>query len=170
MIYWWSGFVYPHTLQTLQPFGKQALIDIMDIVLDNQGLFTSRLEGITSVLMSTTSWMLSTWKGKIIPCIQNWITLPLLWHKIHLKFNFCCMWESINPFPHIDTFWRLCSRRLFKNIVTKEEIAQNEQFLLLPQCFPLLVIGYPFNYRDFLFFDKICSKSSAAELSYEGKG
>ena len=57
-----------------------------------------------------------------------------------------------------------------KNIVTKEEIAQNEQFLLLPQYFPLLVIGYPFNYRDFLFFDKTCSKSSAAELSYEGKG
>ena len=38
--------------------------------------------------------------------------------------------------------------------MTKEEIAQNEQFLLLPQRFPLLVIGYPFNYRDFLFFDK----------------
>ena len=30
----------------------------------------------------------------------------------------------------------------FENIVTKEEIAQNEQFLLLPQCFPLLVTGY----------------------------
>ena len=44
-------------------------------------------------------------------------------------------------------FWRLCSRRLFENIVTKEGIAQNEQFLLLPQCFPLLVIGYPFNYK-----------------------
>ena len=53
--------------------------------------------------------------------------------------------------------------------MTKEEIAQNEQFLLLPQCFLLLGIGYQFNYRDFLFFDKICSKSSAAELSYEGK-
>ena len=39
-----------------------------------------------------------------------------------------------------------------KKIVTKEEIAQNEQFLLLPQCFQLLVIGYPFNYRDFLMF------------------
>ena len=36
--------------------------------------------------------------------------------------------------------------------MTKEEIAQNVQFLLLTQCFPLLVIGYPFNYRDFLFF------------------
>ena len=57
-----------------------------------------------------------------------------------------------------------------KTEVTKEEIAQNEQFLLLPQCFPLLVIGYPFNCRDFLYFDKICSKSSAAELLYEGKG
>ena len=32
------------------------------------------------------------------------------------------------------------------------------------------LIGYPFNYRDFLFFDKICLKSSAAELLYEGKG
>ena len=29
----------------------------------------------------------------------------------------------------------------FENIVTKEEIAQNEQFLLLQQYFPLLVIG-----------------------------
>ena len=31
----------------------------------------------------------------------------------------------------------------------------------MTQCFPLFVIGYLFNYRDFLFFDKICSKSSA---------
>ena len=50
------------------------------------------------------------------------------------------------------------------------KIAHNVQFLLLPQCFPLLVIGYPFNYKDFLFFDKTCSKSSAAELLFEGKG
>ena len=34
-------------------------------------------------------------------------------------------------------------------------------------CITLLVIGYPFNYRDFLFFDTICSTSSAAELSFE---
>ena len=60
--------------------------------------------------------------------------------------------------------------RLFENIVTKDETAQNVQFLLLPQCFPLFEIGYPFNYGDFLCFDKICSKSSAAELSHEGKG
>ena len=59
----------------------------------------------------------------------------------------------------------------FENIVTEEEeITQNKQFLLLPQCFPLLVKGYSFNYRDFLFFDKICSKSSSADYAYEGKG
>ena len=75
----------------------------------------------------------------------------------------------VNPLPHIDAFWCLCSRWLFEKIVTKEEIAQNKQFLLLPQCFPLLVIGYPFNYREFLFVD-ICSKSSAADLLYVGKG
>ena len=62
----------------------------------------------------------------------------------------------VNSFLHINALWCLCSRRLFEKIVTK--------------YFPLLVIGYPFNYRDFLFFDKICSKSSAAELSYEEKG
>ena len=54
--------------------------------------------------------------------------------------------------------------------MTKEEIAQNVQFLLLPQCFPLFIIGYPFNYGDFLCFDKIRSKSSATELSYDEKG
>ena len=58
----------------------------------------------------------------------------------------------------------------FLKTVTKEEIAQNVQFLFLPQCFPLFVMGYPFNYGDFLCFDKIHSKSSAAELSCEGKG
>ena len=42
----------------------------------------------------------------------------------------------------------------FLKTVSKEGIAQIEQFLLLPQCFPLLVIGYPFNYRDFQFLTK----------------
>ena len=69
-----------------------------------------------------------------------------------LKVLSVTMFILFNPFPHIDAFWRLCSRRPFENIVTKEEIAQNEQFLLLPQCFPLLVISYPLNYRDIPFF------------------
>ena len=85
-----------------------------------------------------------------------------LFYPYHIQL--ICI-RQLNPFPHIDAF-----RQLFENIVTKEEIAQIKQFLLLPLCFPLLVIGYPSNYRDFLLFDKICSKTSAAELLYEGKG
>ena len=78
-------------------------------------------------------------------------------------YNLQILNHVFNPFPHIDT---ALQQTAFENIVTKEEIAQNQQFLLLLQCFPLLVIGYPFNYRDILFFDK---KPSAAELLYEGK-
>ena len=63
-----------------------------------------------------------------------WIELKSLWAI-----------SPFNPLPHIDAFWRLCNRLLFENIVTKEEIAQNVQFLLLTQCFPFLVIGYLFN-------------------------
>ena len=47
------------------------------------------------------------------------------------------------PFPHIDAFWPLCNRQLFENIVTKEEIAQNDQFLLLPQRFQLFTVIKP---------------------------
>ena len=64
-------------------------------------------------------------------------------------------------------FLRELKKTTKKTRPTLEQCVNPEQFLLLPQCFPLLVIGYPFNYRDFLLFDKICSKSSAAELSYK---
>ena len=104
---------------------------------------------------------IGAWSTHMVSCVYfefNWL---LVMNKL-LQIRF---WNE--PFP---SYRRFCSRRLFENIVTKEEIAQNVQFLLLPQCFPLLVIGYPFNYKDFLFFGKTCSKSSAAELSYEGKG
>ena len=76
------------------------------------------------------------------------------------KFKISKALFLINPFPHTDAF---------ENIVAKEEIAHDEQFLLFPQWFPFLVIGYQFNNRDFPFFDKICSKSSAADFLYVGK-
>ena len=48
---------------------------------------------------------------------------------------------TLNPFPHIDSFWRLCSRRLFENMLRKEEIAQNEHFVTM--------ISTLFNYCTF---------------------
>ena len=57
----------------------------------------------------------------------------------------------------------------FENIVTKEEIAQNEQFLLLPQCFQFCFSKYTLIYRDFYICVHMFPKSSAAYLWY-GKG
>ena len=75
-----------------------------------------------------------------------------------------------NPFPHINAFWRFCSRQIFENIVTKEKIAQNKQFLLLTQCFQLLVIGHPFNYRDFPFCWQKMFKVVCCRIVIWGKG
>ena len=79
-------------------------------------------------------------------------------------------WWTVYPSPHKDAFWRICSRRLLENKVTKEEIAQNQQFLLLPQCFPLLVIGYPFNYRDFSICWQNMSKVVCCRIVVCGEG
>ena len=77
----------------------------------------------------------------------------------------------VNPFPHKDSFWRLCSRRLCTNMVTKEEIAKNEQFLLLSQCFQLNVFNNWTSFKgSFQIVSGMFSKSSAAELLYVGKG
>ena len=50
-----------------------------------------------------------------------------------LFFNVLIIWLQtlFNPFLHIDAFWHLCSRQLFENIVTKEEITQNKQHSII---------------------------------------
>ena len=61
--------------------------------------------------------------------------------------------SCLNPFPHKDAFWRLCSRRLFENMVTKEEIAQNKQFLPLLPCFQLysiIILSFKGSFQFFL--------------------
>ena len=66
-------------------------------------------------------------------------------------------YSFLTLFSPEDAFWRNSrSRRLLKTLWPKEKL--------------LIKSNFSFNYRDFLFFDKICSKSSAAELLYEGKG
>ena len=68
------------------------------------------------------------------------------------------VWQALNPFPHIDAFWRLCSRQLFENMATKEEIDQNEQFPFVTTFSTL------FNYctlikREFLnLFKVVCCR------------
>ena len=45
------------------------------------------------------------------------------------------MTKGLNPFPNKPWFFRCLQYKSFENTAGKGEIARNEQFLLLPQCF-----------------------------------
>ena len=63
---------------------------------------------------------------------MNKLTMVILSTQAVLKL--------LNPFSHINAIWRLCSSWLFENMVTKEESAQNKQFLLMSLCFQIYSI------------------------------
>ena len=64
-------------------------------------------------------------------CFNTSLQHILVFHhavcKMHAGITFC------KPFTHFDNQ----QQTAFENIVGKEEIARNEQFLLFPQCFLL---------------------------------
>ena len=62
------------------------------------------------------------------------------------------------------------TKQLFENIVTKEEIAKNEQFLLLSLCFQLYSIIVLSFKGSFQKNSGMFSKLSAADFLYVGKG
>ena len=84
--------------------------------------------------------------------------------------SYFCSWEPNNPFPHIDAFWRLCSRRPFENVVTREEIAQNVQFLLLPQMFSTFCHRLSIQLWRFSIFLKNTFKVVCCRIAVWGKG
>ena len=91
---------------------------------------------------------------------------------IHLENSgSATLWSPklLNHFLYIDAFWNIISRRRFENMPTKEEIAQNEQFLLLSPCFQLysiIVLSFSEIVTDFAL---MFSKSSAADYFVCGK-
>ena len=56
-------------------------------------------------------------------------------HVLHKK---CIEYVYSLPFPTFRHFLMPLQQNTFENTVTKGEIAQNEQFLLLPQCFEII--------------------------------
>ena len=91
-----------------------------------------------------------------LPTVKTQMSLYI--HSFSTKLSLCI------PFPPVDVFRRICSRRLFKTLW------QKEKFPLLPQCFQLyLMIKLSFM-EIFRSFANMFSMSSAAELSYVGKG
>ena len=71
---------------------------------------------------------------------------------------------TVNPFPLIRF---RTQQTTFENILTRGE---NEQFLLLAQCFQIFSIIKPLFMEIFHVFANIFSRSSSADLFYVGKG
>ena len=59
--------------------------------------------------------------------------------------------SEIYPFPTYRSFLTPLELASFENIVTKDEIAQNEPFLLWPQCFQLMPVSKPSYIKIFVF-------------------
>ena len=88
----------------------------------------------------------------------------------YLKGAVSCISDECRLYHLTDTFRRICSRRLLKTLWQKEKIAHDEQFPILPQCFQLyLMIKLSFMEISHTFANMF-SKSSAAKVSYVGKG
>ena len=64
--------------------------------------------------------------------------ISTLYHAAKFSFSHNVFKNLLfNPLLHRYSFQCINTRQFFENIVGKEEIARNEQFLLFPQCFLL---------------------------------
>ena len=74
-----------------------------------------------------------------------------------LKVTFLWCDLHLTPFPTYNHFVTPLQQTTFEDILTKGEVAQYEQFLLLPQCFHLFLCKYTLIYKDFLrCFQVVC--------------
>ena len=72
-------------------------------------------------------------------------------------------YSPFNPFPHIDTFWCLCSRQFFENMAKKKKLLKMSNFSF---CHLYLMIVLSFR-GSFHFVWGMFSKSSAADLLWQ---
>ena len=79
---------------------------------------------------------------------SNTLHIVNLWRSILL----CQSSLILKPFPTCRRTLMHLQQTTFENIVAKEEIAQNKQFLLMPQCFQLLLNYCTPIHRDFSWF------------------
>ena len=83
------------------------------------------------------------------------------YHIAYCIVGFLCYICIINPFPHIDACWRLCSKILFNTLWQKEKLCH-----IVSTYFS----NYTFIYRVYLFFTYMITKMSAPDLLYVEKG
>ena len=121
-------------------------------------------------------WLFKMWH---IAQFQLDSIIKLLFTEIFPYFNhgvlqshllpICCIFDWVNPFPHIIVRFLTLQQTTFEIIVAPGEIAR-KWFLLLAQLFLLDSIIILSFIGIFYLMTLIISKSSAADLLYVGKG
>ena len=113
----------------------------------------------------------------VVKWVNKWEGLIIQFHCLHscclcVEVNFClkCPLWFLNPFPHQDAFWGLCSRRLLKILWQKEKLPKTWNFSFCHNVLNLFSVIVPTCWVIFLYFCLHKSKSSAADLLYVGKG
>ena len=76
----------------------------------------------------------------------------------------------INPFPHIDAFWRLCSRQLFENIVGKRRNCTKRAISPFATMFSTFCHRYSIQLWRFSFFWQNMFKVVCCRIAIWGKG
>ena len=114
-----------------------------------------------------TLWQNSVGKGEIT-----------YFEHLFLSRQYCLLCSIkyiLLNFQIIQFFNEISFKACYLSIIISDELlisrwSFNPPFATMFSTFSHRLSWWWFNYRDLLFFNKICSKSSAAELSYEGKG
>ena len=118
----------------LMPFRLTRQIRNLMLPLDVKGFIENTIIHILQALRSDSDLLLNTldifvkepsldWKVCISETF-SWFWCIMSRRLLRHASNFSCyFFFCFDPFPHIDVFWRLCSRWLFENMATKEEIS-----------------------------------------------
>ena len=80
---------------------------------------------------------------------QYYVQMATVKDLPHIGNVKCCM--CFNPFPHIDAFWHLCSRRLSKTLWQKEKLLNTSNFSFA-KVFSSLFNYNAISYRGFSHF------------------
>ena len=103
------------------------------------------------------SWILKyfSFSLNIFFYLSNWCFHRYRWYPFSKQ-------TTLNPFPHTDAFWRLCSRRLLKTMWLKKKLLK-QAISPFAAMFSTFFSNYTFIYGDLCFFPR-CFQSCRLQI------
>ena len=98
---------------------------------------------------------------------QNEKLIPYLEKCFQIIYSVCILFLTL---PHIDAFWRICSRRFLKISWQKKKLLKKSNFSFCHNVFTFFFSNYTYNSRDFPYFWVDIFKVICCRFSVCGKG